>query len=482
MHASVQIGPYQVLRLIKSGGQGRVYLAYDTRLQRKVALKLLPLLHGARARNAQLQEARVVASIHSERIVEIYDRVVSRNVLALVMEYVPGCDLEELLAGGGLPVSCVLAIAADVAAALAVVRQAHIIHGDLKASNVLIGRYGRAKLTDFGIAASTGSTVTEAGAGSLSALAPEQIRGEPTDVRTDMFALGCLLYRMLTGLHPFVVRGRLEVNAVLAGQYLEIGRVLPETEASAVPDGLVSLIDDLLHVSAELRPQNTHEVRRRLRDVSRGLPLTLHASVADVATPFFRTETPGELPPDIPLELIEKGRSHGRASATTEQKTARHMLAFGSLALTVTLMVTLVLSWWSGTVGNSARDIEIMVPEFVADGAAQGVLRIYPDAIRAAIASGVREGSIGVVLGSAENSAKHTAFSASLSSQVAIADERILSRIECRSQLCLLGLQRVLDSAAEQPAASFQVAVFADASPESWQAAIKQGVKALYTL
>ena len=70
----------------------------------------------------------------------------------------------------------------------------------------------QAKLTDFGIAASTHSTVRGAGAGSLSALAPEQIRGEPTDVRTDMFALGCLLYRMLTGLHPFVVQGRLEVR------------------------------------------------------------------------------------------------------------------------------------------------------------------------------------------------------------------------------------------------------------------------------
>ena len=482
MHASVQIGPYQVLRLIKSGGQGRVYLAYDTRLQRKVALKLLPLLHGARARNAQLQEARVVASIHSERIVEIYDRVVSRHVLALVMEYVPGCDLEELLAGGVLPVSCALAIAADVAAALAVVRQAHIIHGDLKASNVLIGRYGRAKLTDFGIAASTHSTVRGAGAGSLSALAPEQIRGEPTDVRTDMFALGCLLYRMLTGLHPFVVQGRLEVDAVLAGRYPEIGQVLPEAEANVVPVGLVSLVDDLLQVPAELRPQNTHEVRRRLRDVSRGLPLALHASVADVATPFFRAETPGELPPDIPLELIEKGRSHGRAGARREQNSVRYVFARGAPALAVVLMVTLAWAWWSGAVANSARDIEIMDPEFVADGAAQGVLRIYPDAIRAAIATGVREESVGVVLGAAERGAKHTAFSASLPSQVAIADERIMSRIECRSQVCLLGLQRVMEGAAEQPAASFQVAVFADASPESWQTAIKQGVKALYSL
>lgn len=482
MHASVQIGPYQVLRLIKSGGQGRVYLAYDTRLQRKVALKLLPLFHGARARNAQLQEARIVASIRSERIVEIYDRVVSRNMLALVMEYVPGCDLEELLGVGGLPVSCALAIAADVTGALAVVRQADIVHGDLKASNILIGRHGRAKLTDFGIAASTHSSVGGAGAGSMSALAPEQIRGEPTDVRTDMFALGCLIYRMLTGQHPFVVQGRLDVDAIVAGQYLEIGRVLTEAEASTVPAGLVSLVEDLLQVSAERRPQNTHEVRRRLRDVSRSLPLALHASVADVAAPFFRAETADELPPDIPLELIEKGRSHGRVNATRLQKPVRHLLTHGSLALTVILLAALVWAWWSGAVVNSTRDIEIMEPELVADDATQSVLRVYPHAIRTAIATGVREESIGVVLGATDNDIKHTALSASLPSQVPVADERIMSRIECRSQLCLLRLQRVMDNASEQPATSFQVAMFADASPESWHTAIKQGVRALYAL
>ena len=192
---------------------------------------------------------------------------------------------------------------------------------------------------------------------------------------------------------------------MLAGRYPEIGQVLPEAEANVVPVCLVSLVDDLLQVPAELRPQNTHEVRRRLRDVSRGLPLALHASVADVATPFFRAETPGELPPDIPLELIEKGpvswsrRRHERAELCSPRART------GRSGIDCCFDGHVGLGMVVSAVANSARDIEIMDPEFVADGAAQGVLRIYPDAIRAAIATGVREESVGVVLGAAERGA-----------------------------------------------------------------------------
>ncbi|MEP6389298.1 MAG: serine/threonine-protein kinase [Halioglobus sp.] len=481
MHASVQVGPYQVLRLIKSGGQGRVFLAYDTRLQRKVALKLMPLLHGSKARSAQLQEARMLASINSERIVEIYDRVVSRHVMALVMEYVPGCDLEELLVDGGLPVSFTLAIAADVAAALAVVRQAGIVHRDLKASNVLVSCHGRAKLTDFGIANSSDSAIGNNVAGSLSALSPEQIRGDPTDVRSDLFALGCLIYRMLTGLHPFVLQGRLDVDAVLAGRYLEIARVLPEVEANAMPAGLVSLVDDLLQAPVELRPQNTHEVRRRLREISRDLPLALHSSVTDVAAPFFRAETPGELPPDIPLELIETGRSYGPASNTIKFESPRSYLILTSLVFALVLVMILVSGVRSGLFASNARDIEIMDPQLLADDSAQRVLQIYPDAIRQTIAASIREEAIGTVFGVAESDDQDTAFSTQLPAEIAVADERIVSRIECQSQLCILVMQRVVDSATESPVASFQLAVFADASHESWQTAIEQGLKALYS-
>lgn len=484
MQASAQIGPYQVLRLIKSGGQGRVYLGYDTRLQRKVALKLLPLLHGGGARNAQLREARTVASMHSERIVEIYDHVVSRHVLALVMEYVPGCDLEELLAGGALPVSCVLAIAADIAAAMAVARRVNVIHGDLKASNVLIGHHGRVKLADFGIAASDEGAVSEPGAGSLSALAPEQIRGEPTDVRTDLFALGCLIYRMLTGVHPFFRQGQWNADAVLAGEYLEMPLALPAAEEGALPIGIVSLVEDLLQVSPERRPANTHVVRRRLREVSRKLPLEFQASLTDFARPFFRTESPGELPLDIPLELIEQGLTSGLADTVPGQKASRYRLARVSLAIIVTVVsiAWFALPWVDNAVVNHKPLIEIADPELSADSSAQGILTVHPEAVRIAIATRVQKDSIGIVTSPAVNDAKETAYSRLLPVKDTVADERIVSQIECRLTLCLFSMQRHVGSEADPVAFNFQIAVFADASLDRWHAAIAQGVNALYKL
>jgi serine/threonine protein kinase len=482
MRASVQIGPYQVLRLIKTGGQGRVYLGYDTRLQRKVALKLLPLLHSADARKVQLREARTVASMHSERIVEIYDRVVSRHAMALVMEYVPGCDLEDLLAAGALPLSCVLAIATDVAAALAVARQAHIVHGDLKASNVLLNQQGRAKLTDFGIASSQHGGNSGPEAGSLRALAPEQINGQATDVRTDLFALGCLIYRMLTGVHPFVRNGQWDGAAVLAGEYPEVGSVLPGSTEDSMPKDLELLMRDLLQVSPAQRPGDTHEVRRRLREVSRNLPLVLHASLTDFAAPYFRAESPDEQPADIPLELIEQGRSQGQAGlvqGVLGRTFSRVSLAMSATAL---LVVAIVFSWLWLAIAKFKPDIEIMDPAFALDGKAQTLLTVYPDAIRAAIAQQVHEESLGVVLESAEQQTGKVAYSRSLPAQTTIADERILSRIECRSQLCILSMQRQINNMNAEPTASFQLPVFADAPPEQWQAAVEAGLSTLYRL
>ncbi|MEP5322243.1 serine/threonine protein kinase, partial [Marinobacter alexandrii] len=347
---------------------------------------------------------------------------------------------------------------------------------------VLISCHGRVKLTDFGIASSAHGATGKDAEGSLSALSPEQIRGEPTDVRTDLFALGCLIYRMLTGAHPFFLQGRLDVDAVLAGRYVEISQAVEEGEASAVPTGLMSLVDDLLRASAEQRPQNTHEVRRRLREVSRQLPLALHTSVTDVAAPFFRAETPGELPPDIPLELIETGRSHEPTGTTGKLDAIRSYFSWTGLAATLVLGMAFAWGWRSNLLVNNALDIEIEGPQLIADVATQSVLQIYPDAIQAAIAGSVREEAIGTVIGVEASGDRRTAYSVQLPAQIAVADERIVSRIECRLQLCLLGMQRVAVGATEPPVASFQLAVFADASQEVWQIAIEQGLKSLYSL
>ena len=132
------------------------------------------------------------------------------------MEYVPGCNLEEFLTAVRPSLASVVTVGVDIAGALALARQQHIVHGDVKAGNVLITESGRAKLTDFGISRISGAGAPRQwAAGSFSALSPEQFLGQPLDERADLFALGSLLYRMLSGEQPFFRDGGLDPDLLL---------------------------------------------------------------------------------------------------------------------------------------------------------------------------------------------------------------------------------------------------------------------------
>ena len=302
------VGPYRILRLINRGGQGSVYLGYDKRLHRRVAIKIYRLPAQRAARKRLLREAQLVASIQSPKVVQIHDVIESSEHLALVMEYVPGCDLEEFLASVRPSLATVLTIGADIAGALAVARQQHIVHGDLKAGNILIAESGRVKLTDFGIARSTGESPSrQMTAASLSALSPEQYLGKPLDLRSDLFALGCLLYRMLSGEQPFMRGGQLDTRLLLE----QSPRPLEELVASdlLVPGELVALISDLLQKDPEDRPANTQRVRQVLRRVSREIPLAATNSLLQEARPCFRAESADDIPPQVPADLGREGRS-----------------------------------------------------------------------------------------------------------------------------------------------------------------------------
>jgi tRNA A-37 threonylcarbamoyl transferase component Bud32 len=305
------VGPYRILRLINRGGQGSVYLGYDKRLQRRVAIKIYRLPAQRGARKQLLREAQTVAGLHSAKVVQIHDVIESSGHLAMVMEYVPGCDLEEFLASVRPSLASVLTIGADVAGALAVARQQHLVHGDLKAGNVLITDSGRAKLTDFGIARRAHSDPLTAG--SPSALSPEQCLGKPLDLRSDLFALGCLLYRMLSGEQPFYRGGQLDTRLLLE----QSPRPLAERVASDVvlPEDLVGLVTALLHKNPDERPTNTHQVRQVLRSVSREIPLAATHSLLQEARPCFRRESPDDIPPQVPAELGQAGRYRQALSA-----------------------------------------------------------------------------------------------------------------------------------------------------------------------
>jgi len=209
---------YEILGLAGRGGMGCVYRARDRRLGRTVALKLLHPDQTADPRRRQrlLREARACSRLNHPGIVAVYDLGRDRDLDFLVMEWVRGQTLDEQIPKGGLPVSKALDIALQLTDALAAAHGAGVIHRDLKPRNVMIDEEGRVKILDLGIAkidpildretlTGDSSTLTGEGVspGTLAYMAPEQALGEAIDRRTDIFALGILLYEMLTGRLPF---------------------------------------------------------------------------------------------------------------------------------------------------------------------------------------------------------------------------------------------------------------------------------------
>lgn len=256
-----EVGPYRLLRLVRSGGEGDVFVAEDRRLGRRVALKIRPLPVDSMARKAALAEARLLAEFSHQLIVQIYDVVELRESLALVMEYVQGSDLEQLMALVEFEPGSVVQIALELCSALAVAHRNGVIHGDLKPANVLLTDDGHVKLSDFGIALRVDDLAPAAG--SLSAVAPEQLRGDACDARVDLFALGCLLYRMLAGRHPFP--GGVHSPGEAPVPFAELGISVQET--------LETVVFSLLAENPADRPDSALEVRRQLLAVARDFPV-----------------------------------------------------------------------------------------------------------------------------------------------------------------------------------------------------------------
>ena len=201
-------GNYRVEAVIGRGGMGVVYRATDLSLERPVALKLVApeLAEDSRFRERFLKEPRLAASLDHPNVVPIYEAGERDGHLYLVMRYVRGDDLRAVLDREGTlaPERC-LTILAQVAGALDAAHRRGLVHRDVKPANVLLDEDGHPYLTDFGITKQLGGASTDTGrmVGTLDYLAPEQIRGEPVDGRTDVYSLACVLYECLSGAPPF---------------------------------------------------------------------------------------------------------------------------------------------------------------------------------------------------------------------------------------------------------------------------------------
>jgi serine/threonine protein kinase len=285
-----RLGPYEITEPLGAGGMGEVYRATDTRLRREVAIKVVaerwqgqPELH-SRFR----VEAEAVAKLNHPHICQIYDIGTHDGAHFIVMEVVDGETLAARLARGPLPIRQALQVAAEIAGALGAAHQAGIVHRDIKPANVILGRNG-AKLLDFGLAqlsrpASaldiTDSTVgprdlTEPGSpvGTWHYMPPEQIRGEAADTRSDVFALGALMYEMVAGRRAFNGATHHElVTAILTADPPAL-----ETLAATVPESYASIVRTCLSKLPEDRWHSAADVRRALdaahRDVRTSRPV-----------------------------------------------------------------------------------------------------------------------------------------------------------------------------------------------------------------
>lgn len=270
------LGSYRIERLLGRGGMGVVYLAYDTTLHRRVALKVVgSSAEGETARVRLLREARNAAALNHPSICTIHEVADANGAAFIAMEYVDGRPLSDRLGDGALPaVEEAIKFGIQAADALAYAHDNGVVHRDFKAANVMVTASGSLKIVDFGLArredalvadATTLGSLAPAGvaAGTPYSMAPEQVRGAGTDARTDIWALGVLLHQMVSGAQPF----RASTSPELFSSIL---RDAPAPLPNSVPAGLRLVIERCLEKEPEHRYRHTREVRLALEAIQAG--------------------------------------------------------------------------------------------------------------------------------------------------------------------------------------------------------------------
>jgi eukaryotic-like serine/threonine-protein kinase len=292
MSSGTRLGPYEILAPIGAGGMGEVWRARDTRLDRSVAIKVLPREF---AENAQLRlrferEARAISQLNHPNICTLHDIGRENGIDFLVMELLEGESLADRLAKGPLPLTEVLKYGVQIADALDKAHRGGIVHRDLKPGNIMITKSG-AKLLDFGLArvapppattfegATEHKPLTQEGTilGTFQYMAPEQLEGEEADARTDIFAFGAVLYEMATGKRAFEGKTKTSlIAAIVQSEPPPISAIQPLT-----PPALEHVVKKCLAKDRDDRWQSAHDIAEELRWISEA------GSNAGVAAPLI---------------------------------------------------------------------------------------------------------------------------------------------------------------------------------------------------
>ncbi len=314
------ISHYKVLEKIGQGGMGEVFLAQDTTLDRKVALKFLPeeLQQDSTARKRFLREAKSAAALDHPFICHIHEVGEVEGKSFIAMEYIQGTTLREKLTEGPLPVRKALETAGEMAEALEAAHKQKIVHRDLKPSNIMLTPEGHVKVMDFGLAKrvtpvegqeqeiTTALTKQGSTLGTVPYMSPEQVRGQEVDTRSDIFSFGVVLYEMLTGVNPFKGDTSADTSHAILGETPS-----PLTRYTEdIPVLLQHIVERCLSKDPENRWQTARDVMEELRWV------------------------------------VEGGSQPGVPTPVSARHKNRDRLAWGLASLVVGIIITLLAVWY----------------------------------------------------------------------------------------------------------------------------------------
>ncbi len=353
---------YRVLKKLGEGGMGAVYLAEDTVLQRKVAIKFPTAAGKEQSHSLFLREARLASALSHPHIATIFDFGETEDRRPyLVMEFVEGKNLHELLRPGPMSVEEALPIVIDVAEALEEAHRLGIVHRDIKPSNIVIGERSNLKVLDFGLAKYAHGAARQQGdtpvtddftatgqgiaRGTPLYMSPEQIRGEEIDGRSDLFALGVILYEMLTGVPPFTGRGAFDIF----GKILHVDPVRPQSINARIPANVEGIILKALEKDRERRYKSAAEMLHDLRLTQESLISTTRPLASRGSTPA----TP-ELPSgyETVLSVPSAGSAPARPTSawrlrlTSSWRETPGMRLFAGGAAVAIVVLAAIVAWF----------------------------------------------------------------------------------------------------------------------------------------